>query len=182
MRYRLRPIGGAARGERGAALVLALTVLLGVAILALSLLSLGTLEPQIGSNHVAMLRARYLAEAGVEQALDLLTSNAGSWNTYLAASCTEAVLFAPSPLPGLTTAYGTFAARIRNDCTPGDERMTRVPVDTSASDSNGTVIVIAVGTVAETRHTLTAVVHAPPGVPGQTVPITSVTSYNWSDQ
>ena len=61
-------------GEDGAALPLALFVLVGLTALALSLLTMSSLDPQIARNHVDLLRARYLAEAGLEYAFDHLAS------------------------------------------------------------------------------------------------------------
>ena len=50
------------------ALVLSLSVLLGVTATALALLAIGVLEPQISRNLADVARARGLAEAGVEVA------------------------------------------------------------------------------------------------------------------
>ena len=47
--------------ERGAALVLALMILVALAGLALALLSMSGFEPQISSNHSRAIRARYVA-------------------------------------------------------------------------------------------------------------------------
>src|SRR2546425_5763500 len=70
--------------ERGAALVLALMVLLILTGLALAILSVSAFEPQISRNHSDTVRARYVAEAGIEYAYDTLATNVSSWNTYLA--------------------------------------------------------------------------------------------------
>src|SRR5262249_60306556 len=107
----------------GGGLVLALRILLPLAGLVLAFLSASAFEPQISRNHSETVRARYVAEAGVEYAYDTLASNVGSWDRYLAgATCAQgAVLGAPdSTLPGLGSAHGTFTVRIRNDCPAGD--------------------------------------------------------------
>ena len=90
--------------EHGVALVLALMILLTLTGLVLAFLSASAFEPQISRNHSETVRARYVAEAGVEYAYDTLATNVGSWNDYLAAAtCAQgAVLGAPnSSLPGL---------------------------------------------------------------------------------
>src|SRR5437588_129187 len=109
--------------EQGVALVLALMILLILTGLVLAFLSTSAFEPQISRNHSETVRARYVAEAGVEYAYDTLATNVGSWNDYLAAAtCAQgAVLGAPnSSLPGLGSAHGTFTVRVRNDCKAGD--------------------------------------------------------------
>src|SRR5206468_4082117 len=81
----------------------------------------------ISRNLADGTKARFLAEAGIEQALDTLTSNInGDWHTYLSgATCTTdttGVVFgtANTALPGLTTASGTYTVDIRNDCQAND--------------------------------------------------------------
>jgi type IV pilus assembly PilX-like protein len=158
--------------ERGAALVLALMILVALAGLALALLSMSGFEPQIASNHSRTIRARYVAEAGLEHAYDVLATDPGAWNDYLAgATCTLGALLGPSAsnLPGLSGAYGAFSVRIRNDCGPDDARVTGVSLDTTAGpcgatagtathDANCRVIVAATGTVGGTTRTITAVI------------------------
>ena len=172
--------------ERGAALVLALAVLVGVSAVALSLLSLGALEPQIATNHADMLRAQYLAEAGMEYALNLLASTAGSWHEHLAtATCTNGAVVAHWPLPGLAEDYGMVTVRVRNDCAPGDDRLTGVAVEpptAAAMDGNGRLVVSATGSVRQTTHGLSAIVGPVEPNAGQSVPTRGVKAYNWADQ
>ncbi|MGH7305443.1 MAG: pilus assembly PilX family protein [Candidatus Rokuibacteriota bacterium] len=159
--------------EQGVALVLALMILLTLTGLVLAFLSASAFEPQISRNHGETVRARYVAEAGVEYAYDTLASNVGSWNSYLAgATCAlGAGLGAPdSTLPGLGSAHGTFTVRIRNDCKPGDDKLTGVAVDTAAGscgvaapgdathDSNCKLIVTSTGTIGTTTRAITVVV------------------------
>ena len=169
----MRRISRLIDNEQGVALVMALMILLTLTGLVLAFLSASAFEPQISRNHGETVRARYVAEAGVEYAYDTLASNVGSWNSYLAgATCAQgAVLGGPdSTLPGLDSAHGTFTVRIRNDCKPGDERLTGVSVDNAPGscdvaaagaathDGNCKVIVTSTGTIGTTTRTITVVV------------------------
>jgi Tfp pilus assembly protein PilX len=169
----MRKIGELIDNEHGVALILALMILLTLTGLILAFLSASAFEPQISRNHSDAVRARYLAEAGVEYAYDTLASDVTSWNRYLVgATCAQgAVLGAPdSTLPGLDRAQGTFTVRIRNDCKSGDEKLTGVPVDTlpghcdpaapgdATHDGNCKVVVAATGTIGTTTRTITVVV------------------------
>jgi len=169
----MRRLSGLIDNEHGVALVLALMILLTLTGLVLAFLSASAFEPQISRNHSETVRARYVAEAGVEYAYDTLASNAGSWDRYLVgATCTQgAVLGAPdSTLPGLGSAHGTFTVRIRNDCRAGDDKLTGVAVDTvtgrcdpaspgdATHDGNCKVVVTSTGTIGTTSRTITVVV------------------------
>lgn len=174
--------------ERGAALVLALMVLVGLTTLALALLSIGASEPQISRNHADMLRARYLAEAGIEHAYDTLARNVGSWNVYLTdATCSAGAVLAQSTLPGVPDGYGQFTVRIRNDCEPGDDRITGVPLEdivNATSDTNGKVIVTSTGGIGPTVHTVALVVSRTVVTSslGQSGPSERVATHSWADQ
>src|SRR5213593_3597517 len=161
-----------AHDERGAALVLALMVLLTLTGLALAILSVSAFEPQISRNHNDTVRARYVAEAGIEYAYDTLATNVSSWNTYLAgATCLQGAVLgtANSSLPGLGRVHGTFTVRVRNDCNAGDDKLTGVGLDTitghcaevagtATLDANCRVIVTSTGTIGNTTRTITVVV------------------------
>src|SRR5215469_10909373 len=84
--------------EQGVALVLALMILLTLTGLVLAFLSASAFEPEISRNHSETIRARYVAEAGIEYAYDMLASSVGSWDRYLVgATCAQgAVLGAPN--------------------------------------------------------------------------------------
>ena len=173
-------------GEDGAALPLALFVLVGLTALALSLLTMSSLDPQIARNHVDLLRARYLAEAGLEYAFDHLASRVSSWDAILGgATCTSGAVLAESPLPGAGAAHGTFTVRVRNDCSPADVFLTGTPIesapDAATSDRNGRVVVASTGAVGAAEHTVTAVVSHPGGLSGHPVPRDRVMAYSWSD-
>ena len=177
------------RDERGAALVLALMVLVGLTTLVLALLSIGASEPQISRNHADMLRARYLAEAGNEHAYDTLARSIGAWDSYLTgATCTTGAVLAQSTVSGLANESGHFTVRVRNDCEPGDERITGVPVDDSGnaeSDTNGTVIVASTGHVGSTLHTVVVVMSRGGGrrsASGQTGPLYTLATHSWADR
>ena len=173
---------------RGAALVVGLIVLVGVSGITLALLSLGALEPLISRNHVDLVRARYLAEAGIEYTYDTLALNAGAWSGYLTgATCTAGVLLTDAILPQRTRADGHFTVLLRNDCAPGDERLTGVPPDDPSDpshDANGKVVAVSTGIIGRTLHTITAVISDDRFIraPGQTVSRSDVMSYNWADR
>jgi Tfp pilus assembly protein PilX len=171
--------------SRGGALVLSLMVLVGLSAIALALLSISALEPQISRNHVDLVTARYLAEAGIEHAYDTLASTAGRWSDSLAGTtCTAGVVLADAALPERTRADGHFTVRLRNDCATGDERLTGVPRDDTGDptrDGNGKVVVVSTGAVGRTTHTITAVISDERlDRLGQSVSRIQVKTYNWS--
>ncbi|MBI2493109.1 MAG: hypothetical protein HYV94_13600 [Candidatus Rokubacteria bacterium] len=167
---RLRQLLG---DERGVALVLALMVLLTLTGLVLAFLSVSAFEPQISRNHSDTVRARYVAEAGLEYAFATLATNISSWDTYLAgATCTTGAVLgtASSTLPGLTSANGTFTVRVRNDCNSGDNKLTGVTVEASANattDTNNKLVVTSTAAAGNTTRTITLVISkvvlTPPG-------------------
>ena len=176
----MRRISRLIDNEQGVALVLALMILLTLTGLVLAFLSASAFEPQISRNHSETVRARYVAEAGVEYAYDTLATNVGSWNDHLAgATCAQGpVLGAPnSSLPGLGSAHGTFTVRIRNDCKAGDDQLTGVALDTTTGgcdpaapgtatrDGNCKVIVTSTGTIGTTTRTITVVISKTAGLP-----------------
>jgi hypothetical protein len=157
--------------ERGMALVMTLIILLILSGLVLALLSASGFEPQISSNHGRAVRARYVAEAGIEYAYDRLATHPDTWDDFLAgATCTlGTILGAPtSNLPGLGSAHGTFTVRVRNDCDINDAKrtgsldMTAGPCGTvpgsPTHDSNCRVIVTSTGTIGSTTRTISVVV------------------------
>jgi Tfp pilus assembly protein PilX len=159
--------------ERGAALVLALMVLLTLTGLVLALLAASGFEPQISRNHSHTVRTRYLAEAGLEYAYDVLATNVNAWNGYLeGASCSQGAVLgaAGSSLPGLASVHGTFTVSVRNDCGAGDAALTGVGLDAAAGacdpaaaggaarDANCRVIVTSTGTLGGMTRAITAVV------------------------
>jgi Tfp pilus assembly protein PilX len=190
MRPPVRRLHGASRDhrhERGAALVLGLVVLVGLSGLAIALLAIGGIEPQISRNHVDMLRARYLAEAGIEHGFDTLASSIGSWDVYLnGATCRLGAVLAQSTLPGLSRAHGEFTVRVRNDCEPGDERLTGVTLEAATDatrDTNGKLMIASTGVIATTTQTITAVVSDGRSSvrERQSVSRAQVTTHTWAD-
>jgi Tfp pilus assembly protein PilX len=174
--------------RRGAALVLALMVLVGLTAIMLALLSIGAIEPQISRNHVDLIQARYLAEAGVEHAYDTLAVNAGAWGEYLAgATCTAGAVLVDASLPERFRAQGHFTALVRNDCRPGDEELTGVARDDAtdpARDANGKVLISSTGVAGRTSQTITVVVSDDrlSRAAGQSVPRSWVRTYNWAER
>lgn len=155
--------------------------------LALALLLISALDPQISRNHTDLLRARYLAEAGIEYAFDRLAGAGGSWDVYLAgATCTTG--HALPPLSGIVPALsGTLDVRLRNDCGPDDHRLTGVaaePADARERDANGRVVVMSTAIVNGTGQSIAAVIghSGPSAAAGQTVAREVMTTYSWSDQ
>jgi Tfp pilus assembly protein PilX len=171
----------------GAALAFALMIMLGLTAMTLGLLSIGALEPQISRNHADVVRARYLAEAGIEHAYDRLAGNAGAWTNLLSgATCAVGTVLVDGSLPERPRADGHFTVRLRNDCAAGDDRATGVPPDDAVDpthDANGKVIVSSTGVAARTTHTITVVVSddRDPREPGQSVPRSLVRTYNWAE-
>ena len=111
--------------ERGVALVMAMMVLLILTGLMLAFLSVSAFEPQISRNHFDSVRARHLAEAGIEAGFNQLI--AVDWTATL----TGATAAAPwrtvaglnnATLPGLASSYGTFSVTVRNDFQTGSPR------------------------------------------------------------
>jgi len=151
--------------ERGIAVMLGLIALLTLTALVLAFLGVSAFEPQISKNLADGTKARYLAESGLESALDSLSANMqGNWNTMLTgSSCsagTNGVVFgtANSALPGLTSASGTYTVFVRNDCQANDGMLTGVAADaTATTDSNNHVILTSVGTFGTATRTVTAV-------------------------
>ncbi|HBH02086.1 MAG TPA: hypothetical protein DDZ42_09235 [Candidatus Rokubacteria bacterium] len=148
------------RDERGVALVLALLVLLTLSGLVLAFLSASALEPQISRNLQEGVRARYVAESGLEVAFNALVG-ANDWSVLLAgASCSVGTaLYAGATLPGLGAESGVFTVTVRNDCHAADAAYTGTTIDPggAVSDTNGQVIVTSVGTVGTATRTISIV-------------------------
>jgi Tfp pilus assembly protein PilX len=159
---RLRAI---VQDERGIAVVLGLIALLTLTALVLAFLGVSAFEPQISRNLADGTKARYLAEAGLEEALDTLTNNInGDWNTYLTgATCTAGATgvvlgTANSALSGLTSASGTYTVRIRNDCQANDPMLTGVTTDANGTtEGNGHVILTSQGNFGSATRIVTVV-------------------------
>jgi Tfp pilus assembly protein PilX len=164
---------GMGRDERGAALVLALIVLLILTGIVVAFLSASAFEPRISRNHNLTMRARYVAEAGIEYAYDTLATRVDAWNDLLAgATCSQGVVLGtPSvALPGLGSAYGTFTVSVRNDCDADDQTLTGTRPDTTTGacdaiaagapmrDANCQILVASTGTIGSVRRTIATVV------------------------
>lgn len=146
------------------ALVLFLSVLLGVTSTALALLAIGVLEPQISRNLADAARARGLAEAGVEVAYGRLgAADAEATRTILVAADPQ------NPWVTLTQAAtpdgahgGTYTVRVRNDLDPSDRTLTGLPAgveagETADRDGNGVLIVQSTGAFNRARVTIEGV-------------------------
>jgi Tfp pilus assembly protein PilX len=160
------------RGQRGVALVLTLLVLLGLGGLLAAYLAVSSLEPQMSRNLADTSRSRYLAEAGMERAYNVLVAAgdaSGRWSELLAGATVGQPWVAIAGLTnvavGATPNAGVFSVTIRNDNGPSDTRLTGLtasttpPMDASpTADDNRTVIVRSAGTVNGTTTTIEAVV------------------------
>ena len=124
----MNPRVSAVRDQKGVALPLALFALLMLTGLLVAFLTMSGMEPSMAANLTDVTRARYVAEAGVEWAFDQLVLNP-NWNGILGTG--GGVMVSNQTLPGLSAAFGTFTAQIRNDNQAGDPALTRVPLDRS---------------------------------------------------
>ena len=154
------------------ALVLSLTVLLGVTSMALALLAVGLLEPQISRNMVDAARARGLAEAGVEVAYGQL----GGADVDVPSAPFAILVTADPRAPWVTLAYavppdgargGTYTVRVRNDLDPADRVLTGLPAGPEAGESadrdgNGVLIVQSTGAFNRARVTIETVLRRSP--------------------
>lgn len=146
------------------ALVLSLSVLLGVTSMALALLTISALEPQISRNLADTARARGLAEAGVEVAYSQLGGpDAAAQATLLAGADARNPWVALSePAAPAGGRGGTYSVRVRNDLEATDRALTGLPGgpeagETADRDGNGVLIVQATGAFSRARVTIEAV-------------------------
>ena len=166
--------------ERGVALALSLMILLILTGLGLAFLSISAMEPQISKNLGDTLRARYVAEAGLEAGFNTLIGLGDvnyTWTGQLAgATSGNPWVVLPglnnATLPGMSAASGgTFTVSIRNDYNgSSDNKLTGVTTaDASvATDVNNVVFMRATGTFNGATKTLEVVVKrvALPPFPG----------------
>ena len=154
----MSPLASAVQNEKGVALPLALFTLVILSGLLLAFLSMAGMEPQISANLSATARARYLADAGIEWAFDQLVLASSKqppyvngWDTVLQTNQGVMTLAGGQTLPGLPAAsFGTFSVQVRNDNQPTDSQLTGQPPEplvNVTTDTNGTLIVTATGTV-----------------------------------
>lgn len=160
--------------ERGVALPLAMILLMVLTMLAITFMSLGSVEPQISKNLSDGARARQLAESGIEWGFNQLAGKSFGDATLLGSGLTSGgvncgtgisckVLVTGQALPGLTTTAGTFTVTLRNDLNTLNTDQALIgsgnTLDTSASvDTNAIVILKSTGTFNGASRTVTAVV------------------------
>src|SRR5712664_4535754 len=164
--------------EHGAALVLALMMLLMQTGLVMAFLAASALEPQISRNLADSARARYLAETGIEIGFNLLvnTSDASQSFTPALAGATGTspwvTLVNNGTLANVTTGgaaaettfAGTYTVAIRNDSQAGDPTLTGQSNagETLTSDTNKIVIMRSTGTFNGATKILEVVVKRQP--------------------
>ena len=170
------------RGERGVALVVTLVVLLSLSGLLAAYLAVSAHEPQISRNLADASRSRYVAEAGVERAYNVLvvTGDAlGRWSEVLVGATVAQPWVAIAGLTNVAIGAqpngGIVSVVVRNDNGPVDTRLTGLTatstpaMDVSPTDDNNrTVIIRSTGTFNGVTSTIEAVVQRAPlpaGVP-----------------
>jgi Tfp pilus assembly protein PilX len=148
------------RNERGTVLPVTLMIVLLLTTLAVAVTSLGMSEPQIADNLSDSARARAVAEAGLEAAY-VQVANAASFSSLIASAPAsgEVDLATNATLPGLTSAYGTYTVRVRNDYRNGDNLITGVTKEaTATADANNRLILVATATVGNATRTVQVMV------------------------
>lgn len=161
----MNPRVSAVRDQKGVALPLALFALVMLTGLLVALLTMSGMEPSMAANLNDVARARYIAEAGVEWGFDQLALNL-NWNGILGTG--GGVMVSNQTLPGLTVAFGTFTAQIRNDNQNGDPALTGLPLDggvvggNPTTDTNGAVVLTAAGTYSGVTRQIQVVVRRVP--------------------
>jgi len=140
--------GMTAISNHGAALILAVMILSLLSILGGALLTSTTIDIWIGDNYKSRTQALYLAEAGVEQArelllqspspLSVLLANAGGVDGALSTAHDLRTLRASDdrPLFSMALTEGNYTIWLRNDV---------VDDFASAADTNGVVTIVSVG-------------------------------------
>lgn len=149
------------------ALVLALTVLLGVTSTALALLAIAVLEPQTSRNLVDAARARGLAEAGVEVAYDRLGGPDLPGTILVAADPQRPWVALTQGATPDGARGGTYTVRVRNDLDPADRTLTGLPAgpaagETADRDGNGVLIVQSTGAFNRAHVTIEGVLRRSP--------------------
>jgi Tfp pilus assembly protein PilX len=146
--------------QRGTVLPVTLMIVLLLTTLAVAVTSLGMSEPQIAANLSDSARARAIAEAGLEAAY-LQVVNAATFTSLIASapSSGEVALATNAALPGLTAAAGTYTVLVRNDYRNGDNLITGVAKEASATaDTNNRLILVATGNAGKATRTIQVMV------------------------
>jgi Tfp pilus assembly protein PilX len=134
--------------QRGTVFPVTLMIILLLTTLALSVTALGMSEPQIASNVAGSARARAVAEAGLEWGY-IQVVNAADFTAALTGADGYGVrtLATNQAVPGMAATAGTFTVTLRNDNLAGDNLITGVPIEGSATvDANNRLIMTATGT------------------------------------
>jgi hypothetical protein len=137
--------------------------------LVLAFLSVSAFEPQISRNHLDTVRARHVAEAGIEAGFNqLITSDWASPTGPLSGATPGAPWrtvagLNNATLPLLGAQFGTFTVTVRNDfqvAPTSDTILTGqaiVDAGGAATDSNGIIIVRSTGTINGASKTIEVV-------------------------
>ena len=168
--------------QRGTVLPVTLMIVLLLTSLAVAVTSLGMSEPQIAANLSDSSRARAVAEAGLEAAY-LQVVNAASFTALIASapSSGEVALATNATLPGLTSAHGTYTVVVRNDYRNGDNLITGVAKEASATaDANNRLILVATATAGKATRTIQVMVRrttVPPITGALMFPVNDANTY-----
>ena len=164
------------KDQRGVALPLALMALVGLTGFLLVFVSMAGTDPAVSANLNDTIRARYIAESGIEWAFDQLVQGVaqdpnGSFPTVVnnILATNSGLMASNMPLPDLTATFGIFSVTARNDNLANDDQITGQPVDPggAGTDTNSVVILTATGTYnGVTRQIQQVVTHVDLNIPG----------------
>jgi Tfp pilus assembly protein PilX len=153
--------------ERGTVLPVTLMLVLLLTTLAVAVTSLGMSEPRIAQNLSDSARARAVAEAGLEAAY-VQVATAANFTSLIASApgSGEVAVATNATLPGFTAAYGTYSVIVRNDYRNGDNLITGVVKEGSATvDTNNRLIMVATGTAGNATRMVQVMVKRTPMLP-----------------
>jgi len=137
--------------NRGVALILALLVLSFLTILGSALLTTSTIDIWISDNYKTATQSLYLAEAGIDDARELIRQSRRPLTDLLTASAGPDLLLLTGddgPLISkrpLGSGGGSYEVWLRNDNADGPSSLT---------DRNGIVTLISIGTIGSARKTM----------------------------
>jgi Tfp pilus assembly protein PilX len=139
-------ISQTSQAQRGIALILALLVLSFLTILGTALLTTATIDIWISDNYKNATQSLYAAEAGIDDARELLRTD-GRTLTALLTACAgpDHVLLTGDDQPLIARGSGNYEVWLRNDTAEG--------VATPA-DSNGIVTLVSTSQVGQARKTI----------------------------
>jgi Tfp pilus assembly protein PilX len=135
-----------AKSQGGIALILALLVLSFLTILGTALLTTATIDIWISDNYKNATQSLYAAEAGIDDARELLRTD-GRTLTALLTACAgpDHVLVTSDDQPLISRGSGNYEVWLRNDAAEGFA---------TPADSNGIVTLVSISQVGPARKTI----------------------------